>query len=55
MFSTYLQGLMIGLSLIVAIGAQNTFVLKQGLKKQNIFWMCFVCAFSDSILITLGI
>ncbi|CAM2837463.1 LysE/ArgO family amino acid transporter [Acinetobacter celticus] len=55
MFSTYLQGLMIGLSLIVAIGAQNTFVLKQGLKKQNIFWVCFVCALSDSVLTTLGI
>ena len=55
MFSTYLQGFMVGLSLIVAIGAQNAFVLKQGLKKQSIFWVCAVCAFSDSVLILLGV
>ena len=55
MLHTYLQGFAIGLSLIVAIGAQNTFVLKQGLKKQAVFWVCFVCALSDSILVVLGI
>lgn len=55
MLHTYLQGFAIGLSLIVAIGAQNAFVLKQGLKKQAVFWVCFVCAFSDSILVVLGI
>lgn len=55
MLHTYLQGFAIGLSLIVAIGAQNAFILKQGLKKQAVFWVCFVCALSDSILVVLGI
>ena len=55
MLHTYLQGFAIGLSLIVAVGAQNAFVLKQGLKKQAVFWVCFVCALSDSILVVLGI
>jgi L-lysine exporter family protein LysE/ArgO len=55
MLQTYLQGIAIGMSLIVAIGAQNAFVLKQGLKQQSVFWVCFVCALSDSILILLGI
>ena len=55
MLHSYLQGFAIGLSLIVAIGAQNAFVLKQGLKKQAVFWVCFVCALSDSILVVLGI
>ena len=44
MLSTYVQGLAVGMSLIIAIGAQNAFVLKQGLKKQFVFWVCFVCA-----------
>ena len=51
MLQTYLQGIAVGFSLIVAIGAQNAFVLKQGLKQQSVFWVCFVCALSDSILI----
>ena len=55
MLSTYVQGLAVGMSLIIAIGAQNAFVLKQGLKKQFVFWVCFVCALSDSILIVLGV
>lgn len=55
MLQTYLQGIAVGFSLIVAIGAQNAFVLKQGLKQQSVFWVCFVCALSDSILILLGI
>lgn len=55
MLTTYVQGLMVGMSLIIAIGAQNAFVLKQGLKKQFVFWVCFVCALSDSVLIILGV
>ncbi|MEJ5033927.1 LysE/ArgO family amino acid transporter [Acinetobacter sp. MYb191] len=55
MLSTYVQGIAVGMSLIIAIGAQNAFVLKQGLKKQFVFWVCFVCALSDSILIVLGV
>ena len=48
-------GFFIGLSLILAIGAQNIFVIEQGLKKQHIFLVCFVCSISDLFLIFLGI
>ncbi len=48
-------GFFTGLSLILAIGAQNVFVIEQGLKKQYIFLVCFVCSLSDLILIFLGI
>ena len=48
-------GFVTGLSLILAIGAQNIFVIEQGLKKQHIFLVCFVCSISDLILILLGI
>ena len=48
-------GFFTGLSLIFAIGAQNIFVIEQGLKKQHIFLVCFVCSISDLILIFLGI
>ena len=50
-----LLGLITGLSLIIAIGAQNIFVIEQGLKKQNIFLICLICSVSDLILIFLGI
>ncbi|WP_394373898.1 LysE/ArgO family amino acid transporter [Acinetobacter chinensis] len=55
MLNAVTQGFLVGLSLIVAIGAQNAFVLKQGLKKQHIFWICLVCALSDSLLILSGV
>ena len=48
-------GFFTGLSLILAIGVQNIFVIEQGLKKQHIFLVCLVCSFSDLILIFLGI
>ena len=48
-------GFFTGLSLILAIGAQNIFVIEQGLKKQHIFLVCFICSISDLILIFLGI
>ncbi|MEB3766441.1 LysE/ArgO family amino acid transporter [Acinetobacter sp. MD2] len=51
----FLYGLSTGFSLIIAIGAQNVFVLKQGLKKQSIFWVCLICALSDSLLILAGV
>lgn len=54
-FHSFIQGFLLSLSLIVAIGAQNAFVLKQGLKKQHIFWVCLICAISDSILIAAGV
>ena len=50
-----LLGFVTGLSLILAIGAQNIFVIEQGLKKQHIFLVCLVCSLSDLILIFLGI
>lgn len=53
--SVFFKGFGIGSGLIVAIGAQNAFVLKQGLKQQYVFWLCFLCALSDSILIALGV
>lgn len=52
---TFLTGLGVGFSLILAIGAQNAFVLKQGLKREYVLSVCFICALSDSILIYLGI
>ena len=50
-----LLGFFTGLSLILAIGAQNIFVIEQGLKKQYIFLVCLICSISDLILIFLGI
>ncbi len=50
-----LLGFITGLSLILAIGAQNIFVIEQGLKKQYIFLVCIICSISDLLLIFLGI
>ena len=44
-----------GLALIIAIGAQNAFVLRQGLKRQNIFAVVLFCAVADAVLIGAGI
>ena len=48
-------GFFTGLSLILALGAQNIFVIEQGLKKQYVFIVCLICSISDLILIFLGI
>ena len=48
-------GFLTGLILILAIGAQNVFVIEQGLKKQYVFLVCLICSISDLILIFLGI
>jgi len=48
-------GFLTSLSLILAIGAQNIFVIEQGLKKQFIFLVCIICSISDLILIFAGI
>ena len=53
--SFLILGFFTGLSLILAIGAQNIFVIEQGLKKQYIFLVCIICSISDLILIFLGI
>ena len=50
-----LLGFLTGLSLISAIGAQNIFVIEQGLKKQHVLLVCLICSISDFILIFLGI
>ncbi|MGB5558312.1 MAG: LysE/ArgO family amino acid transporter [Paracoccaceae bacterium] len=42
-------------TLILAIGAQNAFVLRQGLMRQHVFWLCLLCAMSDAILIAAGV
>ena len=48
-------GFLTGLSLILAIGAQNIFVIEQGLRKKHIFIVCLICSLSDLILIFIGI
>ena len=53
--SFFALGFFTGLSLIFAIGAQNIFVIEQGLKKQFVFIVCLICAISDFLLIFLGI
>lgn len=52
---TLLKGFIIGGSLIVAIGAQNAFVLKQGLLKQHVFGVALTCFLCDALLMTLGV
>ncbi|HHY02504.1 MAG TPA: LysE family transporter, partial [Paracoccus sp.] len=52
---SYLAGLGVGLSLIMAIGAQNAFVLKQGLLRSHVFAVCLFCAASDAALIAAGV
>jgi L-lysine exporter family protein LysE/ArgO len=53
--SVYVTGLMTGLSLIVAIGAQNAFVLRQGLRNAHVFAVSLACSLSDAALIALGV
>jgi len=48
-------GFFLGVSLIVAIGAQNAFVLRQGLLRQHVFILCTICALSDTLLIIFGV
>lgn len=50
-----ISGFGIGLSLILAIGAQNAFVLRHGLRKEHVGWICLVCAVSDAALIVMGV
>ena len=51
----YISGFLLGLSLIIAIGSQNAFVLKQGLKREHIFFVCLFCTVSDALLISAGV
>lgn len=53
--SSVLAGLGLGLSLIVAIGAQNVFVLRQGIRREHVFAVAAICALSDLALIMVGV
>jgi L-lysine exporter family protein LysE/ArgO len=51
MLNAILSGFALGGGLIVAIGAQNAFVIRQGVLNQHVFWVCLFCALSDAVLI----
>ncbi len=50
-----LAGFALGFSLILAIGAQNAFVLRQGIRREHVFATCLACAVSDALLIAAGV
>lgn len=54
-WSAFPAGLGLGLGLIVAIGAQNAFVLRQGLRREHVLAVCLACALSDAVLISAGV
>jgi len=49
------SGFFLGASLIIAIGAQNAFILRQGLLREHVFVLCLICALSDAVLIAAGV
>lgn len=53
--TSFLPGFALSLTLILAIGAQNAFVLRQGLRREYVFWVCLTCAVSDALLIAAGV
>lgn len=55
MFAAATAGFALGFSLILAIGAQNAFVLRQGLRGAHVFAVCLTCALSDAVLIAVGV
>lgn len=55
MLTPLLAGVGLGFSLIVAIGAQNLFVLRQGIRREHVVLVASVCAVSDAVLIALGV
>jgi len=55
MLSAFLQGFFLGFSLILAIGAQNSFVLRQGLIGRHVFIVALFCSLSDTLLISIGV
>ena len=54
-FAPFLSGFGLGLSLIAAIGAQNAFILRQGLMRAHVFVLCLICALADAVLIVAGV
>ena len=55
MFAATAAGFLLGASLIIAIGSQNAFVLRQGLRGEHVLLICLTCALSDALLITAGV
>ena len=55
MLSAFLTGFILGFSLILAIGAQNSFVLRQGLMGRHVFIVALFCSLSDALLISIGV
>ena len=55
MLSPFITGFALGFSLILAIGAQNAFVLRQGLARSHVFWLVLFCATSDALLVSAGV
>jgi len=55
LIQSFITGFFLGLSLIIAIGAQNTFVLRQGILGQHVFYVALFCALSDALLICIGV
>jgi L-lysine exporter family protein LysE/ArgO len=55
MSGALLAGFALGASLIIAIGAQNAFVLRQGLKREHVLVLCLICSVSDAVLIAAGV
>lgn len=51
----FLTGFLLGGSLIIAIGAQNAFILRQGILRQHVFILCLLCALFDALLIFIGV
>lgn len=54
-FNTFLQGFIVCFGLIVSIGAQNAFLLKQAILKQHVFWIATICFLCDVLLMTIGV
>ncbi|MDG1279938.1 MAG: LysE/ArgO family amino acid transporter [Pseudorhodobacter sp.] len=54
-FAAAIAGYLVAISLIAAIGAQNAFVLRQGIRREHVGWVVLTCAASDALLITAGV
>lgn len=55
LFAAGVAGFFLGATLIIAIGAQNAFILRQGLLRSHVFVLCLICALSDAVLIVAGV
>jgi L-lysine exporter family protein LysE/ArgO len=55
LLSAATSGFLLGGSLIIAIGAQNAFILRQGLLREHVFVLCLICSLADAVLIAAGV